>query len=291
MAGLVFLYSDHPLEQFLSNICSVPYSQIGFIFKETIRGEIEFKVYLIDLLRVYGQNIVSIMKVSDLINEPLLNKISIRWFNLPPEEEGEIRIAIASLLSKIKRPPLEVLIKQLVGMDKSGLLGIDVVCQVLMRVGINLPMYTDEMSSEIKYPTRVQDVNLIGAAKFLGLMGRPFSRQDPRFKNLERIGELEEVHLSTVDPILKSKRLSSELEKSTLLFTEASVIFFRLFSSDRSFMTSTLNKSNESQKSISPEKDLLTESLELNREMLGHIPDVEERKILRKKYEKLIGML
>lgn len=282
MAGLVFLSSDHPLEQFVSNLVSVPYTQVGFICKDSISGVTFFNVYLVDLFGVYGKNIVTCIKMKDLINDPLLNGITIRWFNLPPDQEGEIRLAIASVLSSLKKPSLESMVKQLVGLDKTGYLGVDVVCQIFHLVGIELPH--ENLVDMPSSPGMTND--LLGAARFLGLIGKPFSRDDPRFRTLTRIGDLEEVRISPADPILKSSKLAKEIENSSKLFSDAALIFFKLFATNRSFMSSVLASTNKSSK----EHALLNESFSLSYEMLKHIDDQELKAEYSARLKKLISM-
>lgn len=284
MAGLLFLCSDHPLEQFLKHAFSFPFSSVGLVFANHIPGKNQWKIYLIDVFDIYSnkpnknynlnndryESAVTELEVSDLLGNNLISRLWVRWLILPEWQETEMRIAAAATFTKITRPTPQQIIYELVGvnntMNSDGFSqpsycnALEVLVEILSRANISFDNWKPSLATK----THGTSIDAKGAATFLGMLAQPFSNEDPRWRGINQIGHLEEISLPVQNPLERDTKINASLAQSLPFFSTLSNEFLTSFTLKPEFMMATLRKFNE--RSILT--NLLLSSLALNCELL-----------------------
>lgn len=291
MIGLIFVNCLHPLDQFLRTSFSFPFTSLGLVFEITIAGVKSRKVYLLDVFGTQANSFgttnspVYETNFEQLVQNCLLTRVWIRWLELSENQQEKIRIATGDIFSHVSKPLLKDLLRELVGLRKQVFNILDAIMAILERADIKLSNWKPQLCSQI---TSVS-LDRQGAATFLGLLARPFSVEDHRWRGLEKLGQLEEVPLPYFDPAEKEIKLKQALSQSLPIFSEMSATFLRNFTSDSEFMLATLRRFN----ARCLLQNLLLESLDLNIKLLEKTNDKDSRKKLEELLIKVqeIGLL
>lgn len=277
MIGLVFLYSQHPLEQFLSSAFGFPFSSLGLIFnnsKSQAAKTGDQILYLIDVFGVYNSNNtrspITETSLDRLAQDPLLSEVKIRWLQLPSAHEEKFRLTTCDLFAALQSPAMVDIVRELVGLRKHAFTLFEALLELLKMNNLFLSPWKIQLPQQ----TTNFSEDWTGACTFLGSLAQPFQTQDPRWRGLENLGQLEVLKLSAYNPVEKEQAAQSALKKSLPIFKELSNAFLNNFCNDAQFMLAALRK----YQSQNLQTRLLILSLDLNTKMAASssVKELEE---------------